>query len=156
MNRLILLLCLTAAPALADPALNSAVTEATLNETICSPGYTPRVRLPWYTMARIKLRLLRARGESWLDAPKYELDHIIPLCLGGAPGDLSNLQLQPWDEATRKDRVEVQAMRCVCAGKATLAEAQHDLATDWRAAYHKYAVMVCRRPRPIPHDPGAR
>jgi hypothetical protein len=36
---------------------------------------------------------------------------------------------EPWDEAYREDRVEIQAMRCVCAGKVTLAEAQHDLAT---------------------------
>jgi hypothetical protein len=50
-----------------------------------------------------------------------------------------------WDEAKRKDRVEVQACRCVCAGRATLAEAQHDLAIDWQAAYHKYALMVCRQ-----------
>ena len=67
--------------------------------------------------ARIKLAMLKARGETWLDAPKYELDHIIPLCLGGSPNDPSNLQLEPWDEATRKDRVEIQAMRCICAGK---------------------------------------
>jgi hypothetical protein len=138
-----LLIC-TAAHA-GEPALNPVVTEATINETICTPHYAAKVRLPWYTMARIKLALLKARGETWLDAPKYELDHIVPLCLGGASGDLSNLQLQPWNEATRKDRVEVQAMRCVCAGKATLAEAQHDLESDWRAAYHKYAVMVCPR-----------
>ncbi len=82
-----------------------------------------------------------------LSAPKYQLDHIIPLCLGGSPTDPSNLQLEPWAEAYRKDRVEIQAMRCVCASKATLAEAQHDLARDWQAAYHKYAKMVCRRPR---------
>jgi hypothetical protein len=145
MHRVILLFCLATAPVLAEPALNPAVIEATINETICTPYYAARVRLPWYTMARIKLRLLKERGESWLDAPKYELDHIIPLCLGGAAGDLSNLQLQPWEEAKKKDRVEAQACRCVCAGKATLAEAQRDLATDWRAAYHKYAVMVCRR-----------
>ena len=91
--------------------------------------------------------MLKAQGETWLDAPKYELDHIIPLCLGGSPTDPSNLQLESWDEATRKDRIEIQAVRCVCAGKATLAESQHDIATDWQAAYHKYAVMVCRRKR---------
>ena len=46
--------------------------------------------------------MLKGRGETWHDAPKYELDHIIPLCLGGSPTDPSNLQLKPWDEATRK------------------------------------------------------
>ena len=134
-------------PALADPALNPEVSQVTINDTICAPGYSYIVRPSYWQSARIKLAMLKARGETWLDAPKYELDHIIPLCLGGSPTDPSNLQLEPWDEATRKDRVEIQAMRCVCAGKATLAEAQRDLATDWQAAYHKYAVMVCRQKR---------
>lgn len=136
-----------AAPVLADPALNPEVTQATITETICAPGYTYTVRPSWYESAKLKLKLLKAHGETWVSAPKYQLDHIIPLCLGGSPTDPSNLQLEPIDEAYRKDRVEIQAMRCVCAGKVTLAEAQHDLTSDWQAAYHKYAVMVCRRPR---------
>jgi hypothetical protein len=135
-----------AVPALADPALNPEVTQATINDTICAPGYSNVVRPSWYESAKLKRQLLEARGETWDDAPKYQLDHIIPLCLGGSATDPSNLQLEPSDEAYRKDRVEIQAMRCVCAGKVTLAEAQHDLVTDWQAAYHKYAVMVCRRP----------
>ena len=134
-----------AVEAAAEPALNPAVTQATIGSTICVKGWTKTVRPPWYTTSRIKLGMLKARGESWIDARKYELDHIVPLCLGVAPADTSNLQLELWDEAHRKDRVEVQAMRCVCAGKATLDEARHDLETDWRAAYHKYAVMTCRR-----------
>jgi hypothetical protein len=143
---LALTLALTA-PVLCDPALNPEVTQATINDTICVPDYTYTVRPSWYESAKLKLKLLKARGETWASAPKYQLDHIVPLCLGGSPNDPSNLQLEPWDEAYRKDRVEIQAMRCVCAGKATLEEAQHDLATDWQAAYHKYAKLVCRRPR---------
>ena len=97
-------------PALADPALNPEVSQATINDTICAAGYSYTVRPSYWESARIKLAMLKARGETWLDAPKYELDHIIPLCLGGSPTDPSNLQLEPWDEATRKDRVEIQAM----------------------------------------------
>ena len=91
-----------------DPALNPEVSQATINDTICAPGYSYTVRPSYWESARVKLAMLKARGETWLDAPKYELDHIIPLCLGGSPADPSN-----WDEATRKDRVEIQAMRCV-------------------------------------------
>ena len=145
-TQLALLFALTV-PVLADPALNPEVTQATINDTICAPGYTETIRPPWYESAKLKLQLLKARGETWVSAPKYQLDHIIPLCLGGAPTDPSNLQLEPIDEAYRKDRVEIQAMRCVCVGKVMLEEAQRDLSTDWQAAYHKYAVMVCRRPR---------
>jgi hypothetical protein len=91
-------------PAFADPALNPEVSQATINDTICAPGYSYTVRPSYWESARINA-MLKARGETWLDAPKYELDHIIPLCLGGSPTDPSNLQLEPWDEATRKDRV---------------------------------------------------
>ena len=139
-------LALLSAPSFADAALNSEVTQSTINDTICAPGYSYTVRPPWYLSAKLKLQLLKARGESWFDAPKYELDHIIPLCLGGSATDPSNLQLQAWDEAYRKDRLEIQAMRCVCAGKVSLEDAQHDLATDWEAVYHRYAKLLCRRP----------
>ena len=47
----------------------------------------------------------------------------------------------------RTGKIALKSKPCgVCAGKVTLAEARHDLATDWPAAYHKDAVMVCRRP----------
>ena len=122
----------------ADPAINPAVTQETIGETICAPGYAAKVRPPWYILARFKFKLLTQRGESWRDARKYQLDHIISLCLGGAPRDLSNLQLQTWEEAKEKDHVKIQACRCVSNGMVTLAEAQRDLATDWRAAFQKY------------------
>jgi hypothetical protein len=47
--------------------------------------------------------------ESW--ASELELDHIVPLALGGLPRKLSNLELQPWageHGATRKDALEVR------------------------------------------------
>jgi hypothetical protein len=140
-----LTLLVFASPALADDkTLDPAVRQETMADTICIPGYTTAVRPPYFVTASIKRDKLLAAGLSWDDAPNFELDHIVPLCLGGS-SDPSNLQLQPWDEARRKDRVEAQACRCVCAGKATLAEAQNDLATDWKAAYQKYATMVCGR-----------
>lgn len=45
-----------------------------------------------------------------------ELDHIMPLCLGGS-NDRSNLQLEPWAEAREKDIGEHDACRDVRAGK---------------------------------------
>jgi hypothetical protein len=58
-----------------------------------------------------------------------------PLYLGGATADPANLQPQLWSEAYRNDRVEVHAMRRICAGKVNLDEARHDLFTDWQSAY---------------------
>jgi hypothetical protein len=62
---------------------------------------------------------------------EYELDHRIPLILGGS-NDRSNLQLQPWDEARRKDADEIAAYELFREGALTCAEAQ-DQMREWRA-----------------------
>lgn len=138
-------LWLTCWPAHAQ-SLNPAVTPETIDSTICVKGWTASVRPPYYETQVIKRDLLKARGETWDQAPLYELDHIVPLVLGGHPSDRANFMLQPWPEARRKDRLEVQASRCVCANVVPLSEAQDDLAKDWQAAYHKYAKLKCGRP----------
>lgn len=70
----------------------------------------------------------------------YELDHLIPPELGGAD-DPKNLWPQPylseWN-AHLKDALEDRLHQMVCQDEITLAAAQHELATDWIAAYKKY------------------
>jgi hypothetical protein len=61
----------------------------------------------------------------------YELDHLIPLGLGGHPRSLKNLWLQTWTEAAVKDRDELRLHREVCAGRMTLELAQHDMLATW-------------------------
>jgi hypothetical protein len=75
--------------------------------------------------------------------PDFEIDHLIPLCLGGAD-DFSNLWPQPrqsiepkWN-AEAKDRLERLLCEMVCNGQLDIATAQEAIATDWIAAYHKY------------------
>ena len=75
--------------------------------------------------------------------PDYEIDHLIPLCLGGAD-DPSNLWPQPrrskeetWN-AEAKDRLEHLMCEMVCNRKIDIATAQEAFATDWIAAYEKY------------------
>jgi hypothetical protein len=128
----------------ANPAINPAVTEATLSSTVCISGWTTTVR-SFFASQRAKLEKMKALGAT--DATAFELDHVVPLCAGGSVDDPSNLQLQPWAEATRKDRLEVQACRCLCGGKVSLAEVQADFKGDWKVAYAKYAKMVCHRTR---------
>ncbi len=123
-------------------AINPAVTQGTLQSTVCTRGWTATVRPSFFASQRIKLEKMKALGAT--ETTAYELDHIIPLCAGGSPDDPSNLQIQPWPEATRKDRVEVQACRCLCKGKVSLAQVQADFKGDWKVAYAKYAKMVCR------------
>jgi hypothetical protein len=66
--------------------------------------------------------------QARVDHRYYELDHIIPLSLGGAARDPSNLQLQPWPEARRKDAVEMELSNAVCEGRMPLAEAHRRVA----------------------------
>jgi hypothetical protein len=62
-------------------------------------------------------------------AGEYELDHIVPLILGGS-NDRSNLQLQPWDEARRKDADEIAVSELFREGVLTCQEAQETM-REW-------------------------
>jgi hypothetical protein len=83
---------------------------------------------------RIKKDKLLAAGLTWADAPRFELDHVVPLCAGGAAEDPRNLQLRAWDEAERKDAIESLVCVAICAGQIDLGEARRRMATDWRHA----------------------
>ena len=71
----------------------------------------------------------------------------IPLALGGHPRKLDNLELQPWDEAKRKDRIDVKLHCLVCAGQVALLDTQREIVEDWQVAYHRYARAKCLRRR---------
>ena len=81
-----LLLCLAATTAFADRgALNPDVTQGTIAQTICVPGYAKRVSPDRSHTNGVKQMLMqRARMNPAL-VEYYELDHIIPLALGGHP-----------------------------------------------------------------------
>jgi hypothetical protein len=89
------------------PALNPAVTQETIGATICTAGWTRTVRPYVADIKRIKAEMLAAIGEPIERRNRYELDHLVPLALGGALIDRRNLALQPIDEAREKDAIEV-------------------------------------------------
>jgi len=93
------------------------VTQATIHATICQRGYTATVRPPRQVTDAVKRRLVNRLPGSPQD---YELDHLIPLGLGGHPTSANNLWLQNWPEAAVKDREELRLHREVCAGHMTL------------------------------------
>jgi len=64
------------------------VTQSTIRTTICEPGYTGKVRPPRKFTDAIKRRLVNGLPGSSQD---YELDHLIPLGLGGHPTSANNL-----------------------------------------------------------------
>ena len=54
---------------------------------------------------------------------RYELDHLIPLGLGGSNRE-RNLWAEPWADAQRKDRLESQLHWEVCSGRLPIGSAQ--------------------------------
>jgi hypothetical protein len=75
-----------------------------------------------------KRALAAAHGIT--DYWNYELDHYIPLCLGGSD-DESNLQFQPWPEALDKDKYEAFICSAVCDGRLTQEQAYWALHATW-------------------------
>ena len=122
-------------------ALNPDVSQETVGQTVCAPGYTKTVRPGSAYTQGIKARLLREAGIDPSRAGEFELDHVMPLALGGHPRKLSNLVLQPWDGphgARMKDILEARLQRLVCAGQLKLFNAQACIAEDWEACAARY------------------
>lgn len=103
---------------------------------ICAPGYARSVRHTAYALKRA----IYAEYHVTPQAGHYEIDHLIPLELGGADV-AANLWPESYDapgDAHAKDRLENFLHREVCSGRVPLRVAQRAIAQDWRAAYRKY------------------
>lgn len=108
-------------------------TNATVQQ-ICTSGYSSSVR---NVPQSEKNKVYAEYGIASHQTGQYEVDHLISLELGGS-NDISNL----WPEAANpkpgfheKDKVENYLHSQVCSGAMTLADAQHEIATNWLAAY---------------------
>jgi hypothetical protein len=98
--------------------------------------------------------LIRA-GLKPADSLKYELDHFVPLALGGHPRSEENLWLQSWVgewSARIKDRLERKLQVLVCSGRLTLHAARTAIQRDWRAAYGKYVAPDLSRERAMEEE----
>ena len=118
-------------------AFNPAVTQATIQQTICVSGYSASYRA---VSTAERKAAFAAYGLAYPQASgAYEGDHLVAIEDGGS-NDLANL----WPEAAnpapgfhQKDLEENRLHAKICSGAITLAEAQHELATNWLAAYHR-------------------
>ncbi|OBS09684.1 hypothetical protein Thpro_022012 [Acidihalobacter prosperus] len=139
-------------PRLTPGALNPAVTQANIHETICVRGYTRSIRPPERYTESLKRRQIREydypqdMNRLWF----FEEDHLISLELGGSPSSPRNLWPEPhrvaggWGSYA-KDRLENKLNHLVCSGRLPLADAQRMIARNWISAYRRYIG-------PIPDD----
>jgi hypothetical protein len=127
--------------------VNPDITQANIDQTICSPQWsTKSIRPPAAYTSRLKQQQLVQATDR--NPAHYEEDHFISLELGGHPRDPRNLWPERWGTpahpltargpfpahlvgAKSKDAVENALHREVCAGTLTLRQAQWIIATDW-------------------------
>jgi len=132
----------TAAPAgvaLPDPRRTPGETfpGATVAQ-ICTSGYSSSVR---HVEHQQYVDVYAAYGVPYPEpSGTYELDHLVPLELGGDNSD-ANLWPEPASPTPgfhQKDDLENRMHDLVCAGRLDLHEAQREIATNWYAAYVRY------------------
>ncbi len=110
-------------PACTPGAVDPAVTQANIHQTICVPGYSKSVRPPVSVTNPMKRQVMQEYGLGGDDPREYEGDHLIPISIGGCPGPgrscdfHANFWPEPWtgaDNAHDKDHVENALHRLVC------------------------------------------
>ncbi|HTR25075.1 MAG TPA: hypothetical protein VMI10_13925 [Terriglobales bacterium] len=121
-----------------NPALTPGATrQITMNEA-CA---VPREEVVRDVSISLKQEVLQEYGLPRARLQDYEIDYLIAPRLGGAE-DIRNLWPEPYRarewSAYAKDALEERLHEMVCSGQLDLSTAQHDIATDWIAAYKKY------------------
>lgn len=108
-----------------DPRLTPGAVASRDPAETCMPGYSRAHRLAYGAPGELGRyeRVMRAYGVPRALWHGYELDHLVPLCLGGADTE-ANLWPQAWGDARRKDAAEAAACWAVCADELGLREAQ--------------------------------
>jgi hypothetical protein len=131
---------------LPNPGFTPGRTLDVTKDDICTPGYTKKVR---NVPVPVK-RQVYAHYQTTYVRGAYEVDHLIPLELGG-----SNSMRNLWPEAYSlvwgahvKDQLENRLHRSVCEGSLSLETAQHWIAEDWIATYqHMFHTEMPRTRR---------
>jgi hypothetical protein len=123
--------------ALPDPRLTPGATLPVSTREVCTVGYTKTVRdVP----AALKREVYASYGREPEPGVCCEIDHLIPLELGGS-NDRENLWPQRYDgewNAASKDRLERRLHAMVCPGEISLKTAQEAIARDWVATYRRH------------------
>ena len=113
-------------------------------EKVCIPNHTKETR---HVTLAMKREVFLRYGVAYEDHEDYEVDHFIPLVLGGA-NDVENLWPEPGEPRPgyhEKDIVEVYLHRRVCKGELSLSEAQEAIRKDWYLVYQEYLVVHSKK-----------
>jgi len=123
---------------LPDPVLTPGAVYQVDPDQLFAPGYAASVR---NVSDRTKREVYRRYGVT-PDSSKYEVDHLIPLLLGGS-NSISNLWPMPYDGqygAREKDRLEVRMLAELRRGTVDLPTAQGYFRGDWTVAYKRFIL----------------
>lgn len=131
-------------PKITPGALDSEVSQANIKESICkqthytwSEAHQPPVSF----LQEVFDQQSKAYGLTDTNFKHYQMDHLIPLSLGGHPTDPKNLWpqllLTKWS-ARRKDYLEEEIHIKVCNGELALGEAQELFRSNWIEAYKRF------------------
>lgn len=126
-------------PSCTPGAIDPAVTQANIGSTICRTGYTESVRPPESQTEAFKRHVAApAYGQGDISG---ELDHLVPLELGGA-NDARNLWVEAGPIPNRKDAVEDALHHAVCDGRIKLRAAQQEIAGNWIKAGAALGISI--------------
>lgn len=120
-------------------SIDPIVTQSNIRSTICKGGWTdPHLRPPESQTETFKYNVAYpAYGTP--ESEKTELDHLVPLELGGS-NDATNLWPEYPPTPNPKDKVENALNAAVCEGHVSLTAAQDAIASDWLTAEKKLGV----------------
>ena len=131
-------------PNITPGSLDSEVTQANLKESICKQthySWSEAHQPPVSFLQELFAQQTQAYGLTDNNFKHYQMDHLIPLSLGGNPTDPKNiwpqLLLTKWS-ARRKDYLEEEIHMKVCNGELPLADAQELFRKNWIEAYKRY------------------
>jgi hypothetical protein len=122
-----------------DPTVTPGAVRTTDVGDICTRG-TKRLR---YMSRERADHILMEYGLPAGAHEGYEIDHLIPLGVGGADDD-ANLwpeprrMIEPDWPAERKDELEMKLHNLICSGRLDVATAQAAFANDWTEAWKVY------------------
>ncbi|MDQ6778499.1 MAG: hypothetical protein M3071_20260 [Actinomycetota bacterium] len=144
-------------------ATNPAVTQETIGQTICTPGWSESVRPPESaTEPQKRLAIAAYAYYAGQSLGRYEFDHLISLSLGGALDSPKNLWPEPDYPGVPansfylnpKDKLESKLHTLVCDKQISLATARKLLATNWIDGYRTWIGGVTPTPAPTNPQPA--